>query len=72
MRALAIDFRGHGDSSWDPLARYDVERHVSDVLQVIDTVTVTNAGHAVMSDNPEEFAKVFHSFLSDTTEVSRE
>jgi esterase len=28
---LAIDLRGHGDSDWDPDARYRVEDHVSDV-----------------------------------------
>jgi pimeloyl-ACP methyl ester carboxylesterase len=38
LRTLAIDFRGHGDSSWDLLARYSVEWHVADILHVIDTL----------------------------------
>ncbi len=28
---LAVDLRGHGDSDWDPEARYRVEDHVSDL-----------------------------------------
>jgi pimeloyl-ACP methyl ester carboxylesterase len=32
---FALDLRGHGDSEWDPEARYDVQAHVSDVIHVI-------------------------------------
>jgi pimeloyl-ACP methyl ester carboxylesterase len=30
-RTLALDLRGHGDSAWDPDARYDYEHHVADL-----------------------------------------
>jgi len=33
---LAIDMRGHGDSSWDPDGRYLVEDHVTDLEGVVD------------------------------------
>jgi pimeloyl-ACP methyl ester carboxylesterase len=32
---FALDLRGHGDSEWDPEARYDVQAHVADVVHVI-------------------------------------
>ena len=32
---LAPDLRGHGDSEWDPAARYDVQTHVADVVHVV-------------------------------------
>jgi pimeloyl-ACP methyl ester carboxylesterase len=34
-RVLAIDMRGHGDSGWDPQARYLVEDHVGDLEGVV-------------------------------------
>src|SRR5688572_22054599 len=30
-RVIAVDMRGHGDSDWDPQARYVVDDHVSDL-----------------------------------------
>lgn len=30
-RTLALDLRGHGDSAWDPEARYDYEHHMADL-----------------------------------------
>ena|SRR6202035_228700 len=33
--AFALDLRGHGDSEWDPEARYDAQAHVADVVHVI-------------------------------------
>jgi pimeloyl-ACP methyl ester carboxylesterase len=50
MRTIAIDFRGHGDSSWDPLARYNVEQHVADVIQVINSLELERyaiVGHSL-------------------------
>ena len=35
-RVIAIDMRGHGDSSWDPQGRYLVEDHVSDLEGIVD------------------------------------
>lgn len=40
FRTLAVDLRGHGDSSWHPKGEYDVEGHVADVIQVIDTLRI--------------------------------
>jgi pimeloyl-ACP methyl ester carboxylesterase len=34
-RVIAIDMRGHGDSGWDPQARYLVEDHVGDLEGVV-------------------------------------
>jgi pimeloyl-ACP methyl ester carboxylesterase len=34
-RTLALDLRGHGDSAWDPEARYDYEHHVADLERVL-------------------------------------
>lgn len=34
-RVLALDMRGHGDSSWDPQGRYLVEDHVTDLEGVV-------------------------------------
>ena len=36
--AVAMDHRGHGDSSWDPGGDYSIEAFVSDLLGVIDEV----------------------------------
>jgi pimeloyl-ACP methyl ester carboxylesterase len=33
--AFALDLRGHGDSEWDPEARYDAQAHVTDVVHAI-------------------------------------
>jgi esterase len=35
---IAMDLRGHGDSDWDPQARYLVEDHVSDLEQLVRTL----------------------------------
>jgi pimeloyl-ACP methyl ester carboxylesterase len=37
-RALAVDLRGHGLSTWSVDGRYDIERHIADVLQVLDRI----------------------------------
>ena len=34
-RVIAVDMRGHGDSSWDPQGRYLVEDHVGDLEGVV-------------------------------------
>jgi 3-oxoadipate enol-lactonase len=36
--AIAIDLRGHGDSEWDPEARYETQRHVADVIHLVRTL----------------------------------
>lgn len=33
---LALDMRGHGDSAWDPAARYVVEDHAGDVAALVE------------------------------------
>jgi len=47
VRAVAPDLRGHGDSTWDP--PWDAERHVTDVLALMDATgldRVPVAGHS--------------------------
>jgi pimeloyl-ACP methyl ester carboxylesterase len=48
-RVLALDLRGHGDSSWDEAADYGLEAHASDVLGFIREMNldgVTLVGHS--------------------------
>jgi pimeloyl-ACP methyl ester carboxylesterase len=48
-RVLALDLRGHGESSWDRAADYGLEAHVSDVLSFIRAMNlegVTLVGHS--------------------------
>ena len=50
FRTLAVDLRGHGDSSWHPQGEYDVEGHVADVVGVIDALRVERfvlVGHSL-------------------------
>jgi pimeloyl-ACP methyl ester carboxylesterase len=52
-RALTLDLRGHGDSSWDPEGRYDIHRHVADALQTIDSLGLESlviVGHSLGGD----------------------
>jgi pimeloyl-ACP methyl ester carboxylesterase len=35
FRVIAYDMRGHGDSGWDPQARYAVEDHVGDLAGLV-------------------------------------
>jgi 3-oxoadipate enol-lactonase len=49
-RIVAIDLRGHGESDWDPEARYDAGIHVTDVLGVMDALGIDRfviAGHSL-------------------------
>lgn len=39
--AVAYDARGHGDSDWDPIGRYDLDRLGSDLLAVLAHVRST-------------------------------
>jgi len=53
FRTLAVDLRGHGESSWDPTGRYPVESHVADVLGVIETLSLRRLiviGHSLGGD----------------------
>ena len=48
-RTLALDLRGHGDSAWDPEARYDYEHHVADLERVCSALAIERlvlAGHS--------------------------
>lgn len=48
-RVLALDLRGHGDSSWDEAANYGLSVHATDVLSFIrelDLDGVTLVGHS--------------------------
>jgi pimeloyl-ACP methyl ester carboxylesterase len=35
FRVIAVDLRGHGDSDWDPEARYDTETFVADLADIV-------------------------------------
>jgi pimeloyl-ACP methyl ester carboxylesterase len=35
FRVIAMDLRGHGDSDWDPEARYDTETFVADLTKTV-------------------------------------
>jgi pimeloyl-ACP methyl ester carboxylesterase len=39
-RVLALDQRGHGDSDWDPEARYDAQSMTDDLEAVLDAVGI--------------------------------
>lgn len=39
-RVLALDQRGHGDSDWDPEARYDAESMTDDLEAVLDALEI--------------------------------
>jgi esterase len=39
---VAVDMRGHGDSSWDPDARYTVEDHATDLFGVVTALRLRN------------------------------
>jgi esterase len=41
-RVVAYDMRGHGDSGWDPQARYLVEDHVGDLEGLVDQLGLRN------------------------------
>jgi esterase len=42
FRVIAIDMRGHGDSDWDPQARYVVEDHVTDLEGLVQQLGLKN------------------------------
>src|SRR5688572_26495278 len=42
FRVIAVDMRGHGDSDWDPQARYVVEDHVSDLEGLVAQLGLRN------------------------------
>ena len=41
-RVIAVDMRGHGDSDWDPQARYVVDDHVSDLEGLVAQLGLRN------------------------------
>jgi pimeloyl-ACP methyl ester carboxylesterase len=49
-RTVALDLRGHGDSQWDPEARYDYDHHVDDLEAVIEGLGIERlvlVGHSM-------------------------
>lgn len=42
FRVIALDMRGHGDSDWDPQARYLVEDHVGDLEGLVEQLGLRN------------------------------
>jgi pimeloyl-ACP methyl ester carboxylesterase len=50
FRTLAVDLRGHGDSSWDKDGEYRIDDHVADMLGVIDALKLERViliGHSL-------------------------
>jgi pimeloyl-ACP methyl ester carboxylesterase len=50
FRTLSIDLRGHGDSSWDQTGQYPIQRHVTDVVGLIDALQLKRfviVGHSL-------------------------
>src|SRR5687768_4351311 len=41
-RVIAVDMRGHGDSDWDPQARYVVDDHVNDLEGLVAQLGLKN------------------------------
>ncbi len=39
-RVLALDLRGHGDSDWDPEARYDAQSMTDDIEAMLDALAI--------------------------------
>jgi len=39
FHAIAVDLRGHGESSWDPSGDYRLESHAADVHAIVRTLT---------------------------------
>ena len=42
FRVIAVDMRGHGESAWDPEARYAVEDYVRDMEGLVDQLKLTD------------------------------
>ena len=42
FRVIAVDMRGHGESAWDPGARYTVEDYVRDMEGLVDQLQLTD------------------------------
>jgi pimeloyl-ACP methyl ester carboxylesterase len=52
-RTLAVDLRGHGDSSWDPDCDYSIRKHVADVSHAISSLgldRIVLVGHSMGGD----------------------
>ena len=53
FHSFALDLRGHGDSDWDPKARYDLTSYVADVVHVMESIGRKNlvlVGHSLGGD----------------------
>ncbi|WP_410052288.1 alpha/beta hydrolase [Bradyrhizobium sp. SZCCHNRI30512] len=49
-RAVTVDLRGHGDSDWDPHARYDIAAYLDDIASVLNALhlrRVALVGHSM-------------------------
>jgi pimeloyl-ACP methyl ester carboxylesterase len=47
---LVVDLRGHGNSGWDPLGRYDLYSYAADLIEVIDHSAIDDlvlVGHSL-------------------------
>jgi pimeloyl-ACP methyl ester carboxylesterase len=63
FRVIAMDLRGHGNSDWDPEARYDTETHTADLTKVVASFAfdqIVLVAHSLGADVAIRFA-VQHS-----------
>jgi pimeloyl-ACP methyl ester carboxylesterase len=59
FHVAAMDLRGHGDSDWDPEARYDTETFVADLTRTVATLGFERmilVGHSLGADAAIRFA----------------
>jgi 2-succinyl-6-hydroxy-2,4-cyclohexadiene-1-carboxylate synthase len=59
---FAIDLRGHGESDWDPDARYDTRFLLNDLIAVCDAIGLDRArliGHSMGAELATRFAAAF-------------
>ena len=50
FRPISVDLRGHGESPWDPLGRYDLGDYAQDLPQLLDALEIDRTvvvGHSL-------------------------
>lgn len=58
---FTVDLRGHGDSGWDPVGQYHLDKFVADLAAIIDRLEIAScaiAGHSLGADVALEIARL--------------
>lgn len=69
-RVIAIDFRGHGDSAWDPAANYSHEQLVEDIHALISQLSLSSfhlIGHSLGARVAMLYAQQYQPALNSFT-----